>query len=182
MTVQGARVLHGSGEERGSWPTSRALVLALLPLVAFVALAIAIDGESAFILPARQVVWFVLGPLLLLYPVVAAIARVHAYAPTTVLVIAAIAPAFTLAGRLLLDPIARDAKGNPILDVSVLQARALPPGIVAVALFLAIEIASAGMRRGFVLGLAASCVAVGIVAGAAIAVLQMTGTVLPALG
>jgi hypothetical protein len=52
---------------------------------------------------------------------------------------------------------------------------------VAVALFIAIEVATAGMRRGAVLGIAASLVAIAIVGGAAAALLQLTGTTLPRL-
>ena len=98
---------------------------------------------------------------------------------TTVLVVASIAPAIALAARLLLEPLARDATGKAIIDLTVLQERALPPGILAVAAYIAIELASAGMRRGAVLGIAASLIAVAIVGGAAVAVLQLTGTTLP---
>ena len=181
MTVEGTQVFHASSEERGSWPTSRSLVLALLPFVAFVAAAVAKDGPAALPLSDAQIVWFVLGPLVLLYPVVAAIARVNAYAPTTVLVVAALAPALALAARLLLEPIVRDANGRAILDVAVLRERALPPALAAVAAFVAVEVASFGIRRGLVMGIAASLVAVALVAGAAVGLLQLTGTVLPSL-
>jgi hypothetical protein len=175
VTLEGTQVLHGSSEERGSWPTSRALILAMLPFAAFLAVAVALDGSATLPLSDAQVVWFVLGPLVLAYPVVAAIARVNAYAPTTVLVVASIAPALVVAARLLLDPIARDAKGNAVLDVTVLRERALPPALVAV------EIATAGMRRGIVLGIAASLVAIALTAAVAMGLLQLTGTTLPSL-
>jgi hypothetical protein len=181
MTIEGTQVLAASSEERGTWPTGRSLLLAVLPLVAYLAILMAIEGRPQLILPDAQVVWFVLGPLVLVYPVVAAIARVNAYAPTTVLVVASVAPAIALAARLLVDPIARDPKGNAVLDVAVLQARALPPAILAVAAFVAIEIASAGMRRGVVLGILASLVAMGVAAAAAVAILQLIGTGLPSL-
>jgi hypothetical protein len=182
VTVEGTQVLHGSSEARGPWPTSRALVLAMLPFIAFLAVAIAIDGPTKLPLSDAEAIWFVLGPLVLAYPVVAAIARVNAYAPTTVLVVASIAPALVIAARLLLDPLTRDAKGNAVLDATVLRERAVPPALAAVAVFVAIVIATAGMRRGFVLGIAASLVAMGLVAAAAIALLQLTGTTLPSLG
>lgn len=181
MTIEGTQVFQGSSEERGAWPTGRAVILAMLPLVAFLAIAIALDAGASLPLSSSQATWFVLGPLVLAYPVVAAIARVHAYAPTTVLVTSALAPAIALAARLLLDPLERDANGKAILDVTVLQERALPPAVAAVAVFVAIEIASAGIRRGIVLGVAASLVAIGVVAAAAVAIFQMTGTSLPAL-
>jgi hypothetical protein len=181
VTLEGTQVLHGSSEERGSWPTSRALILAMLPFAAFLAVAVALDGSATLPLSDAQVVWFVLGPLVLAYPVVAAIARVNAYAPTTVLVVASIAPALVVAARLLLDPIARDAKGNAVLDVTVLRERALPPALVAVAVFVAVEIATAGMRRGIVLGIAASLVAIALTAAVAMGLLQLTGTTLPSL-
>jgi hypothetical protein len=181
MTVEGTGVFHGSAEERGSWPTGRSLLLALLPLVAFLAIGIALQGRTELVLPAGQVIWFVLAPLALAYPVIAALARLNAYAPTTVLVVASIAPAIALAARLLLEPHDRDASGKAIIDATVLRDRALPPGILAVALFVAIELATTGMRRGPVLGIAASLIAVAIVGGAAVAVLQLTGTTLPSL-
>jgi hypothetical protein len=181
MTIEGTGVLPGASEERGSWPTGRSVLLALLPLVAFLSIALALEGRSDLVLPPAQVIWFVLGPLVLAYPVVAALSRVNAYAPTTVLVVASLAPAIVLAARLLLEPLERDARGKAIVDLTVLQDRALPPGIVAVALFIAIEVATAGMRRGAVLGIAASLVAIAIVGGAAAAVLQLTGTTLPRL-
>ena len=181
MTIEGTGVLRGSVEERGSWPTGWSLLLALLPFVAFLAIAIALQGRRELVLPASQVIWFVLGPLALAYPVVAALARLNAYAPTTVLVVASISPAIALAARLLLEPLERDATGKAIIDATVLGDRALPPGILAVALFVAIELATTGMRRGPVLGIAASLIAMAIVGGAAVAVLQLTGTTLPGL-
>ena len=127
MTVQAqTTTFQRSAEERGSWPTGRATALALLPLLAFAAVALAIDGRKELVLPSSQVVWSVLVPLALAYPIVAAIARVNAYAPTTVLVTAAIAPAFAVAGRLLTEPIARDAAGRAIIDSTVLWERAMP--------------------------------------------------------
>lgn len=183
MTIEGTGVLRGTVEERGAWPTGRSAALALLPLVAFLAVAItiAIDGRTGLPLTHAQSVWFVLGPLLLVYPVVAAIACVNAYAPTTVLVVASIAPAFALAARLLIEPIARDATGKAVIDAALLRERALPPAIAAVAAFVAIEIACAGMRRGVVMGIAASLVAMALVAAAGVALLQLTGTALPSL-
>jgi hypothetical protein len=181
MTIESTAVLEGSAEDRGDWPTGRSVLFALLPLAAFVAVGLALEGRSELILPTRQVIWFVLGPLILIAPVIGAIARVNAYEPTTVLVFATITPAFALAGRLLLDPLERDATGKAVIDAGVLQAKALPPAVVAIALFVAIELASAGMRRGVVLGIAASLMAVAIVGAAAVAVLQLTGTTLPAL-
>ncbi len=181
MTIEGTEVFRGEGEERGSWPTGSALVLALLPLVGFLAIGVALQSRKELVLPAAQVVWLVLAPLALAYPVIAAIARVNAYAPTTVLVVATVAPAIALAARLLLEPLERDPSGKAIIDATVLGDRALPPGILAVALFLAIELATSGMRRGLVLGIAASLVALAIVGGAGVAILQLTGTTLPRL-
>jgi hypothetical protein len=181
MTIEGTEVFLAESEERGSWPTGSSLVLALLPLVAFLAIGIALQGRKELVLPAAQVIWLVLAPLALAYPVIAAVARLNAYAPTTVLVVATMAPAIALAARLLLEPLQRDASGKAIIDATVLGDRALPPGVLAVALFVAIELATTGMRRGPVLGIAASLVAVAIVGGAAVAVLQLTGTVLPRL-
>jgi hypothetical protein len=167
MTVE-PMTLHGSTEERGSWPTSLALVVALAPLAIGIALAIAIAGKAELgPLHSAQVVWFLLVPLGALYPSIVAFARVHAYAPTTILVAAAIAPALGLAIRLLLEPIARDAQGKAILDWTAVWNRAGPPAAIAVAAFVAVEVATAGMRRGIVLGLAGVVVAGAIVLGAA---------------
>jgi hypothetical protein len=177
MTVQQqTTTFHRSAEERGTWPTGRALVLAVLPLAAFGAIALAIDGRKPLILASSQVVWYVLVPLALVYPIVASIARVRAYAPTTVLVVSAIAPALGVAARLLLEPIARDAKGKPILDSTVLWERAMPPAVVAIVMFVAIEVATAGWRRGLVMGIVASLVAATLVGVAGIALFNATGT------
>ena len=166
MTVE-PMTLHGSTEERGAWPTSLALVVALAPLAIGIALAVAIAGKAELgPLRSAQVVWFLLVPLGALYPAIAAFSRVHAYAPTTILVAAAIAPSFALAVRLLLEPIVRDAGGKAILDWPIVWNRAGPPAAVAVAVFVAVEIATAGMRRGIVLGLAGVIVAAAIVLGA----------------
>jgi hypothetical protein len=165
MTVE-QMTLHRSTEERGSWPTSLALVVALAPLAIGMALAIAIDGKAELgPLRSAQVVWFLLVPLGALYPSIAAFSRVHAYAPTTILVVAAIAPSLALAVRLLLDPIARDAQGRAIVDWTTVWDRAGPPAVIAVAVFIAVEIATAGMRRGIVLGLAGVVVAAAIALG-----------------
>ena len=166
MTVE-PMTLHGSTEERGSWPTSLALVVALAPLAIGIALAVAIDGKAELgPLGSAQVVWFLLVPLGALYPSIAAFSRVHAYAPTTILVAAAIAPSLALAVRLLLEPIARDAAGKAILEWPIVWNRAGPPAVIAVAAFIAVEIATAGMRRGIVLGLAGVIVAAAVVLGA----------------
>src|SRR4051794_32082680 len=168
MTVDQA-TLGGSSEERGSWPTGLALGLALAPLAIGIAVAIAVHGQSRLgPLSSATAVWFVLVPLGGMYPVVAAFARSRAYAPTTILVVAAIAPSLALATRLMLDPIARDGNGRAILDWTTLWQRAGPPAVVAIAVFLAVEIATAGMRRGIVLGLAGGVVGVTIVLGAAL--------------
>jgi hypothetical protein len=167
MTVQ-QMTLHGSAENRGSWPTSLALVVALAPLAIGIALAVAIDGKPELgPLRSAQVVWFLLVPLGALYPSIASFARFHAYAPTTILVAAAIAPSFALAVRLLLDPIARDAQGRALVDWTMVWDRAGPPAVIAVVVFVAVELATAGMRRGIVVGLAGAVVAAAIVLGAA---------------
>lgn len=176
MTAQNMTAFQGASEQRGSWPTGRALAVALLPFVVLAAIAVAIERRTELVLPAAQVVWLVLVPLALVYPFVAAIARVHAYAPTTVLVVSAIAPALALAARLLVEPVARDRSGRAIIDAAVLWDRAMPPAVVAIALFVAIEIASAGLRRGVVLGIAAGIVAAAIVGAAGVGLFIATAT------
>jgi hypothetical protein len=175
MTVE-QMTLHGSAEERGSWPTSLALVVALAPLAIGIALGIAIDDRAELgPLRSAQVVWFLLVPLGALYPSIASFARVRAYAPTTILVAAAVAPSLALAVRLLLDPIARDAQGRSLVDWTTVWDRAGPPAVVAVAAFVAVEVATAGMRRGIVLGIAGVAVAAAIVLGAAWGLLTWAG-------
>jgi hypothetical protein len=161
MNVESAELLRGSPEVRGSWPTAAAALVALVPLGVGLAIGIAMDGRSSLgPLTASQLLWFVLIPLGVIYPAVAAFARIQAYAPTTVLVVAAIAPAFALAARLLLQPLSLDRQAS--VQVTEVLQRALPPAILAVGAFLAIEITTAGMRRGILLGI------VGWIAGAAV--------------
>jgi len=163
MNVESAELLRASPEERGSWPTAAAALVALVPLGVGLAIGIAMDGRTSLgPLTASQLVWFVLIPLGVVYPAVAAFARIQAYAPTTVLVVAAIAPAFALAARLLLQPLSLDRHGQASVQVTEILQRALPPAILAVGVFLAIEITTAGMRRGILLGI------VGWIAGAAV--------------
>jgi len=185
MTVQGAAVPEAatrdtSTEQRGSWPTALAVVASLLPLAVGVGLAVAIvRGVAVGPLSGPQVVWYVIVPLGLIYAPFAAFSRVHAYAPTTVLVMAAIAPSITLAARLLLDPIPRDAAGRALINWSIVWDRAMPPAVVAVAVFLAVEVATAGMRRGIVLGAAGAGVSAAIVGGTAWWLLITLGVSLP---
>jgi hypothetical protein len=163
MNVESAELLRGSPEARGSWPTAAAALVALVPLGVGLAIGIAMDGRSSLgPLTASQLAWFVLVPLAVIYPAVASFARIQAYAPTTVLIVAAIAPAFALAARLLLEPLSLDRQGQASVQLTDVLQRALPPAILAVAAFLAIEITTAGMRRGILLGI------VGWIAGAAV--------------
>jgi hypothetical protein len=105
------------------------------------------------------VLWWVLLPLGAIYPAVASVARIQAHAPTTVLVLAAIAPASVFAGRLLLDALPTDRSSHTAVSVSTIGQTALPPAILAVAAFIAIEIATAGIRRGVLLGVLGSIIA-----------------------
>ena len=163
MDAETTGLVRGSAEPRGAWSTASASLVALVPLVIGLAIAIAMDGKPALgPLTASQLLWWVLVPLAAIYPAVAAFARVQAYAPTTVLVVATVAPAFALASRLLLDALPRDRLGNAVVSLDDVAHRALPPGIVAVGAFVAIEVATLGMRRGLLLRVA------GAIAGATV--------------
>jgi ferric-dicitrate binding protein FerR (iron transport regulator) len=78
------------------------------------------------------------------------------------------------------DPIARDSHGRAIVDWTTIWDRAGPPAVVAVAVFAAVEAASAGMRRGLVLALVGVVIAGAIVVGAGWAVLSWAAWPLPA--
>jgi hypothetical protein len=155
--------------ERGPWSTGTATVVALLPLVLVVAAGVAMDRKvEVGPLPASDLVYWVILPLGALYPAIAAVARRMAYAPMTVLVVASMAPAFVYATRLLMDPLPKDALGRAQISPSVVANIALPPALVAAGLFIAIEIASAGMRRGVAVGVFGA-IAAALVLGAAVA-------------
>ena len=146
--------LPGSGvAERGPWPTGVATLVALLPLAVAVGAVVAADRKLP-IGPAApdQLVYWVALPLGALYPTVAALARRMAYAPMTVLVTASIAPAFAYASWLLLQPLPKDALGRSVISATTVANIALPPAVLAAGAFVAIELASAAMRRGVAVG------------------------------
>src|SRR4051794_23809232 len=104
------QALRRSEVERGPWPTSAATIVALLPMIVGVAAGIAADRNLAVgPLSPNMLVFWVVVPLAALYPTVAAVARRLAYAPMTVLVVASIAPALVYAGRILIQPLPKDA-------------------------------------------------------------------------
>jgi len=176
MSAEPTSLIRGSTEARGTWPTGAASLVALVPLGIGLAIGIAMDGKPALgPLTASQLFWWALVPLAAIYPAVAAFARVQAYAPTTVLVVATVAPAFALAARLLLDPMPRDPLGNAIVSVDLLAQRAIPPGILAVGAFVAIEVAAVGMRRGILLGIAGAIAGAAVFGAAAYATIVVLG-------
>jgi hypothetical protein len=159
--------LQQSDMARGPWSTGLATLIALGPLIVGVTLAIAIQGRSQLgPLTADQIVYWVIVPLGALYPTVAAIARRMAYAPMTVLVVAAVAPSLVYATRLLLDPVPKDAAGHAAISANVVLQRSLPPALLAAAAFVAIELASAAMRRGVAVGVLGALAAAGILGAA----------------
>ena len=101
-------------------------------------------------------------PLAAIYPTVAAIARRMAYAPMTVLVVAAVAPSLVYATRLLIDPVPKDAFGHAAITVNVVLQRGLPPALLAAAAFVAIELASWAIRRGVAVGVFGAIAAAGV--------------------
>ena len=156
--------------ERGPWPTGAATAVALLPLALAVAAAVVADRKQSIgpLSPNDIVYWIVL-PLGALYPAIAAAARRMAYAPMTVLVVSSIAPAFVYATRLLMEPLPRDALGRTAVTPTTVAAIALPPAVLAAGLFVAIEIASAAMRRGVAVGFFGAVIAAFVLAAAVVA-------------
>ena len=138
---------------RGPWSTQAATLLALLPLIVGVALGVAADRKIAIgPLEPNQVIYWVIVPLALLYPTIAAIARRMAYAPITVLVVAAMAPSLVYATRILNDELSRTAISGSAVTVARIAAVALPPAILAAGTFVAIELVSTASRRGVAVG------------------------------
>jgi hypothetical protein len=138
--------------ERGPVPTILAALVALLPLAIGVAAAVAADRQMTVgPLASDMLVYWVIVPLAVLYPTIAALARRLAYAPMTVLVVASIAPALVYAWWLLREPLPKDRAGQLVLSThTILQL--MSPAILAVGAFVSIEIASAAMRRGVAVG------------------------------
>jgi hypothetical protein len=159
--------LQQNDMSRGPWSTGLATLIALGPLIVGVTLAIAMQGRAQLgPLTADQIVYWVLLPLGAIYPTVAAIARRMAYAPMTVLVVAALAPSLVYATRLLLDPVPKDAAGHALINANVVLQRSLPPALLAAAAFVAIELASAAMRRGVAVGVFGALGAAGVLGAA----------------
>lgn len=158
--------LNGADVERGPWSTGLATVVALLPLVVGVGAGVAADRRiQVGPLGPNDLVYWVVVPLAAFYPTIAALARRMAYAPMTVLVVAAIAPAFVYAGRLLMDPLPRNAQGQlQLSQASILMLAS--PAILAAGAFVAIEIASTGMRRGVAIGVFGALIAAAVLGAA----------------
>ena len=155
--------MNRADDMRGPWSTGLALAVTIAPLVAGVALAFAAAGQPAILGPQlAPAVGPALVLLAVLYPAVVALARTMAYAPTTVLIVAAIAPSAVYAARLLLAPRPTDHLGNPVVTTATVLQRALPPAILAVGAFVAIEIATAAMRRGVAVGVLGGLIAAGV--------------------
>jgi hypothetical protein len=168
VNVEAPGIRETTPPTRGPWPTGVAIVVGLVPLAAGIGIGIAMDGKSDLgPLTATQLLWLVLIPLGAIYPALAAFAKNHAYAATTVLVVAAIAPALALAVRLLLEPLPTDRLGQTSVSLATVVQRALPPAILAAGTFIAIEVASAGIRRGPVLGII-GCIAAAVVLGGSV--------------
>jgi len=170
------QAVPSSAFDRGPWSTGQALLVALAPLVIGVGLAIAVNGrETLGPFTAAQLTYWVILPLGALYPTIAAVARRMAYAPTTVLVIAAIAPAMVYATRLAMEPLSA-ASPHAKVTVDAVMQKALPPAVLAVGAFVAIEIATAAIRRGVAIGVFGAIIA-GAVFGASLLVplLLLTG-------
>jgi hypothetical protein len=169
--------LPSANAERGPWSTGLATLVALLPLTIALAAVVAADRKLA-IGPAgpNQLVYWVALPLGALYPTVAALARRMAYAPLTVLVTAAMAPALAYATWLLLQPLPKDELGRSVITPTTVANMALPPAVLAAGAFVAIELASAAMRRGVAVGVFGAITAA-LVFAAAIAAPVLLGPV-----
>ena len=155
--------IERAGDARGPWPTAQSALLALAPLVVGVAVMVAADRKTTLgPLGPSQLVYWVVVPLALIYPTIAALARRMAYAPMTVLVTAAVAPSLIYAMWKLLEPLPKDALGRNAVTPQLVAEIALPPAILGVGAFIAIEVVTAAIRRGVAVG------AFGAIAGAAI--------------
>ncbi len=178
METGSSALTVGSGEERGSWPTWLATLVALIPLGIGLTIAIAVNGKAGLgPLTADQILWWILLPLGALYPAIASMARIRAYAPTTVLVVAALAPGALYAVRLLLDAMPTDGAGRTPVSLTTIASTAIPPAILAGGTFVAIEIATAGIRRGVLLGVAGSVVGAAVLGLAAAASVFLPGMI-----
>jgi hypothetical protein len=148
------QTMDRSASERGPWSTGLALIVALAPLAIGLAIGIAMDGQPALgpFSSAALVYWVIL-PVAALYPTIAAVARRMAYAPTTVLVVASIAPAMVYATLLAIRRLPTDSQGHAVpITLSTVVERAGPPALLAVGTFAAIEIATAAIKRGVAIG------------------------------
>jgi hypothetical protein len=155
---------------RGPWSTGLATLIALGPLIVGVAIAIAMEGRSQLgPLSSDQLLYWVLLPLGAIYPTVAAMARRMAYAPMTVLVVAAVAPSLVYATWLLIEPVPKDAFGHATITANVILQRGLPPAILAAGAFVAIEVATAAIRRGVAVGVFGAIAAAAVFGAAAYA-------------
>jgi hypothetical protein len=155
------QTVPGPAFDRGPWSTGQAILVALAPLAIGVGLAIATNGrETLGPFTSAQLTYWVILPLGALYPTIAAVARRMAYAPTTVLVLAAIAPAMVYATRLAVEARAAAGTGTHAnVTVEAVLQKALPPAILAVGAFVAIEIATAAIRRGVAVGVFGAIIA-----------------------
>jgi hypothetical protein len=175
------QTMDRSVSERGPWSTGRALLVALAPLAIGVAIGIATDGKPGLgPISSAALLYWVLLPLAALYPTIAAVALRMAYAPTTILVVASIAPAMVYATRLAIERLPTDRQGHALpLTLSTVIERAGPPALLAVGTFLAIEIAAAAIKRGVAIGffgaiLAAIVLAASFYAGAQLFLVPLT--------
>jgi hypothetical protein len=117
-----------------------AILILLVPLVALVA---GLSGP----LP-NEIVFGVVAPLLAVYPGLSAFIAKRSRAQTAVIGIAAAAPAFILAIRLLTEPVTEGRLYGREPDLwHIFAVRASLPALVLIATFGAIEVARAALRR-----------------------------------
>jgi len=151
--------------DRGPWSTGLALLVALVPLVVGVALGVATNGhDTVGPFTAAQLTYWVILPLGALYPTIAAVARRLAYAPTTILVVAAVAPAMVYATRILMETTQAGRTGHASVTVEAALLLAVPPAVLAAGAFVAIEIATAAIRRGVAIGVFGAIIAAAVFA------------------
>ena len=158
--------LQESESSRGPWPTGLALVAATAPLT--VATLLGMGASVTAIRLGSNLQPFLVSTMVILvlaYPTVAAMARRMAYAPTTVIIVASIVPAILYAGRLLLNRVPTDAAGRSLVTPELIAQRALPPAILAIGTFVAIDLASGAVRRGVAVGVFGAIAAAIVFAG-----------------
>jgi hypothetical protein len=137
----------GDGRSRAI-PAVPAIAIVLAPLFVIIGLGIAMAGRSGIgPVGALEITYGIIVPVAAIYPGLAAFVGQRSRIETVIVAVAAAAPAFALAARLVMEPITGRCLGcQPDLWHGFIVRASLPAFTVAATL-LAIEVAAAVMRR-----------------------------------